>query len=235
MRHDRWHQLQKKDFAPTMEPFSFLRDLLIVFAIAAAVVFLLHRVSVPSVVGLLVAGVLIGPYGLIIVRTRYLSEVAALRLLGANVIIPEEFETSVEIFAQVLREYEVPRNLIVNLIERIRSEQYEVLRDTKVPATRVVLPHANILEKMEIKSCWLRCGSPAEGRSLRDLKLRSVTGATVLAVRRGRELFFNPDPDFRFQADDIVILTGERSRVERAMDLLDPVLQGKTNRRRRVR
>jgi CPA2 family monovalent cation:H+ antiporter-2 len=49
----------------------------------------------------------------IIVRTRYLAEVTELRKLGADVIIPEEFETSVEIFAQVLRAYEVPRNLIL--------------------------------------------------------------------------------------------------------------------------
>jgi CPA2 family monovalent cation:H+ antiporter-2 len=158
----------------------------------------------------------------IIIRTRYLSEVQELRVLGANVIIPEEFETSVEIFAQVLREYEVPRNLIVDLIERIRSDQYEVLRDTKASAMRVVLPYSNILEKMEIKSCWLRRSSPAHDRTLRELKLRTVTGAMLMAVRRGRELFLNPGPDFKLQAEDIAILTGERSQLECAMDLLDP-------------
>ncbi|MEX2026791.1 MAG: cation:proton antiporter, partial [Pirellulaceae bacterium] len=69
----------------------------------------------------------------IIVRTRYLAEVPHLRKLGADVIIPEEFETSVEIFAQVLRAYDVPRNLIVDLIERVRGDHYEVLRDTDLP------------------------------------------------------------------------------------------------------
>jgi CPA2 family monovalent cation:H+ antiporter-2 len=157
----------------------------------------------------------------IIVRTRDLSEVSELRLLGANVIIPEEFETSVEIFAQVLREYEVPRNLIVDLIERVRGEHYEVLRDTKVPSMKVVLPYANILEKMEIKSCWLRQGSPAHNRALRDLALRTVTGATLTAVRRGKELFLNPGPDFHLQAGDFAILLGEPAQVERAFDLLE--------------
>lgn len=157
----------------------------------------------------------------IIVRTRYLSEVQELRLLGANVIIPEEFETSVEIFAQVLREYDVPRNLIFDLIERVRSEQYEVLRDVSVPAMRVVLPHSNILEKLEIKSSWLRHHSPAHDRTLRELNLRTATGATLIAVRRGRELFLNPGPDFRLHADDIVILIGDLAQVERAIELLD--------------
>ncbi len=157
----------------------------------------------------------------IIARTRYLSEVKELRRLGANVIIPEEFETSVEIFAQVLREYEVPRNLIADLIERVRGDQYEVLRDFKVPAMKVVLPYANVLEKMDIKSCWIRDGSPVEGRTLAELNLRAATGATLVAVRRGRELLLNPGSDLRFQSGDIAILIGDEAQVERALGLLD--------------
>ena len=40
----------------------FLTDLVIVFAVAAAVVFAFGHAKLPSVVGLLVAGVLVGPY-----------------------------------------------------------------------------------------------------------------------------------------------------------------------------
>src|SRR4030042_5822327 len=64
----------------------------------------------------------------IIVRTRYLTEVDDLIQLGANEVIPEEFETSIEIFARVLHQFQVPRNLIFELIERIRKGSYEVLR-----------------------------------------------------------------------------------------------------------
>jgi len=38
----------------------------------------------------------------LIVRTRYLQEIEPLYELGANEVIPEEFETSVEIFTRVL-------------------------------------------------------------------------------------------------------------------------------------
>jgi CPA2 family monovalent cation:H+ antiporter-2 len=158
----------------------------------------------------------------IIARTRYLSEVHELRQLGANAIIPEEFETSVEIFSRVLTEYEVPRNLILDLIERIRGDQYEVLRDVKARAMRVVLPYASILEKMEIKSCWIRDDSPARGRTVGELNLRAATGATLLAVRRGHELLLNPGSDFCFQAGDIAILVGDHPQVDRALCLLDP-------------
>src|SRR5687767_10881083 len=78
---------RRKDFVPIMEPFSFLRDLLIVFAVAAAVVFLFQRLRVPSVVGLLVAGVLIGPYGLSLIhdtdRVKTMAEIGVVVLLFA--------------------------------------------------------------------------------------------------------------------------------------------------------
>jgi CPA2 family monovalent cation:H+ antiporter-2 len=158
----------------------------------------------------------------ILVRTRYLAEVPELRRLGANAIIPEEFETSVEIFARVLREYEVPQNLILNLVERVREDQYEVLRDLKLPSIRVVLPHRDVLERLEIGSCWIRNSSPVVGKSIGELRLRSVTGATLVSVRRHGKLILNPGPDLRFEADDTAIFLGDKSQMNRAICMLDP-------------
>jgi CPA2 family monovalent cation:H+ antiporter-2 len=158
----------------------------------------------------------------IIVRTRYLAEVPHLRKLGADVIIPEEFETSVEIFAQVLRAYDVPRNVIHDLIERIRGDHYEVLRDTDLPTMPVVLPHLDILRKMEIESCLLRDNSPVRNQTLSGLNLRARSGATLLAVRRGSEVLVNPPADLRFEVGDTVVLMGEPGQVQQALDLFDP-------------
>ena len=46
----------------------------------------------------------------IIARTRYIQEMEVLQSLGANEVIPEEYETSVEIFSRVLEKYDVPRD-----------------------------------------------------------------------------------------------------------------------------
>jgi CPA2 family monovalent cation:H+ antiporter-2 len=63
----------------------------------------------------------------VMVRTRYLQEVKTLHGLGADEVIPEEFETSVEIFARVLQKYLVPRDEIEKYIDEIRSGDYEML------------------------------------------------------------------------------------------------------------
>ena len=55
----------------------------------------------------------------IVVRTRFLGEVDALRRLGADDVIPEDFETSIEIFSRVLGHYLVPRQTIERFVNSI--------------------------------------------------------------------------------------------------------------------
>lgn len=63
----------------------FLSDLIVVFAVTAVVVFAFGRARVPSVVGLLVSGVLVGPHGLSLVAdeesVRLLAEIGVIVLL----------------------------------------------------------------------------------------------------------------------------------------------------------
>jgi len=64
----------------------------------------------------------------IIARTRYIQEMEILHDLGANEVVPEEYETSVEIFARVLVRYNVPRERIESFINHTRSDGYEMFR-----------------------------------------------------------------------------------------------------------
>jgi len=54
-------------------------------------------------------------------------------------VIPEEFETSLEIFSRVLHHFGIPRNKIVQLLEQIRVEGYEILRIPEISETRTGL------------------------------------------------------------------------------------------------
>jgi len=156
----------------------------------------------------------------IIVRTRYLGEIQDLIGLGANEVIPEEFETSIEIFAKVLHHYQIPRNLIIDQIEKIRSGSYEVLRSVDLPVKRFP-QKCEIVSDFDIETYLIDEKTSASGRSIKDLKIRAETGATVIAVRRGEEVISSPEPEFIFKPGDIVYLIGKKERVCQALDLLD--------------
>jgi monovalent cation:H+ antiporter-2, CPA2 family len=64
----------------------------------------------------------------IVVRSRYLNEVEELQELGADEIIPEEFETSIEILSRVLHQFAVPHDVVRDLIGDIREDHYRLFR-----------------------------------------------------------------------------------------------------------
>jgi CPA2 family monovalent cation:H+ antiporter-2 len=70
----------------------------------------------------------LNPKVYIIARTRFVQEMHPLFELGANEFIPEEFETSVEIFTRVLVRYLIPRDEIDRFSAQVRADGYEILR-----------------------------------------------------------------------------------------------------------
>jgi CPA2 family monovalent cation:H+ antiporter-2 len=63
-------------------------------------------------------------------------------------------------------------------------------------------------------------GTLVEGRTLAEIKLRGLTGATVLAIRRGDESVLVPSGHERLQAGDILAIAGTHDAVEAAKELL---------------
>jgi CPA2 family monovalent cation:H+ antiporter-2 len=156
----------------------------------------------------------------ILVRTRYAAEVEDLLKLGANEVIPEEFETSIEIFAKVLHHYQVPKNLMIEQIERIRSGSYEVLRRVDLPA-KTLPEKCEILLDIDTETYLINDRSRASGRSIKELRIRSTTGATVIAVKRGNEIIPSPGLDFVFAPGDILYLIGTKENLLKAFALVE--------------
>ena len=64
----------------------------------------------------------------IIARTRFMSEVEHLYDLGANEVVPEEFETAVAIFRRTAVHFDLPQDYVQRLEEAIRDDHYAMLR-----------------------------------------------------------------------------------------------------------
>ena len=155
----------------------------------------------------------------IIVRTRYVAEMDDLRRLGATEVIPEEFETSVEIFARVLRRLRVPRNVIQLQVDLIRRQGYSMLRGLELP--RQTLDQlGQILAATTTESFMVPKNSPAAHRSIRELQLRKVTGVTIIAVVHGGKPLTNPSPDAVIEVGDILVMVGSHAQLDQAMEQL---------------
>jgi len=157
----------------------------------------------------------------IIVRTRYILEVEPLYKLGVNEVIPEEFETSVEILSRVLRNFLVPQDEIERCIAEVRSDGYGMLRSMSRRHSHAV-GISGYLSGAEIGTYRLKKGSQLEGKSLREGTIRSMSGATVLVIKRGDEVVPNPDPVWELHHDDIVLLLGSPDQLAVAGRLFMP-------------
>ena len=161
----------------------------------------------------------INPSIFILIRTRYATEVDELTKIGANQVIPEEFETSIEIFSRVLHEYHVPSNIIASQIQLVRFGGYKMLRGYSLDQENIGRIAA-LLVGATVDNIQLGPDSFGVGKTLRDLDIRKNTGATVIAIARNNEAITNPGPGIALQPDDIVVLLGAHANLDKAVDLL---------------
>ena len=156
----------------------------------------------------------------IIVRTRYIAEMEPLYQLGVNDVVPEEFETSVEIFSRVLRAYLVPHDQIEHCIAEVRRDSYQMFRTISrrhSHATGV----SGYLSGVELATFRVQHGAQIVGTQLKDGLLRERCGATALVIKRGEEVTTNPDPVWEFAVDDIVLVLGKSDQLVFAAHLFE--------------
>lgn len=187
------------------------RARLIVFAIAAP---LEERQGVAAAREL-------GPRATIVVRTRYVRAIDELMRLGANKVVVEEFEASLELFARALESYQIPPARIAHELEAVRSEHYGLLRGRPHPDLRLdALAHLGIHDAIELTE--VESGADAVGNSATSLDLRRATGVVQIAVIRGGEPRYLREPDFKYEVGDTAVLVGRRDALDRAAELFRP-------------
>ena len=154
----------------------------------------------------------------IVVRTRYIRASDDLLELGANDVVVEEFEASIELFARALDSYEIPINRIWREVESVRREHYGLLRGKAAPDLRLdALRHLGIHDALELVE--VEADAPAIGGSATSLELRRRTGAVQLAVVRDGQPIYRRAPDFHYRAGDTVVLVGNPTSLASAMAL----------------
>jgi CPA2 family monovalent cation:H+ antiporter-2 len=147
------------------------------------------------------------------VRTRYVKEITELIALGADEVIPEEFETSVQIFAHVLQNFLVPEDDIDLLIEKVRADNYQLFKgEIKLPKT---YRPKNITD---FNITCLRINSDSNeflGKPLKAMNLRAVHGINILGIKRKEEMLDTIQPTEVLKQGDIIYVQGNQNKIEK--------------------
>jgi len=148
----------------------------------------------------------------VIVRTRYVNEIEDNVKLGADEVIPEEFETSIEIFTRVLDKYLVPRHEIEDFTEDVRSRNYEMFRTT---ATVNSGERIN-LDLPDINFVTIRIDRDSEyvGPKLIDMNIREETGINIVAIRRKGRTFTDISGDTKLRLGDLIYVVGKPDNLQ---------------------
>ena len=149
----------------------------------------------------------------IIVRTRYIHEIEEVIKLGADEVIPEEFETSIEIFTRVLKKYLVPFGEIQDFINQIRSSDYAMLTSLKKTPHNPALEHLNIPNKEMATIKVNQKNLSIVGKSIEESGLGKNYGVTLLGVQREGHFITEISPSTEIHMDDLLYIFGHPNNI----------------------
>lgn len=104
---------------------------------------------------------------------------------------------------------------------RVYSKAQFALEETfaQPPPPRLHHPPAalaGLLKEAEIVPITVVGGAPCQGKLIRELALRTETGASIVAIERAGTNLVNPGPDEELLVGDQVLLLGRRSQLDAA-------------------
>lgn len=149
----------------------------------------------------------------LIVRSRFVKDTQELIELGADEVIPEEFETSIQIFSLVLENFLMPQNDIVRFASTVRADNYDLFKNRK--------PHLNAFHPARLPDFNITCirihadSGTLLGRPLKDLDLRAKYGVNVMAISREGKMKDSITPFDTLEQNDIVYLNGAAESIEK--------------------
>lgn len=97
----------------------------------------------------------------------------------------------------------------------------ETLAQPSAPLPQVApKPLPSLLREADLQTVTINAGSPAAGKLIRELQLRSQTGASIVGIERNNSSIINPGPDEELQTGDRVLLLGNQAQLEAAQKSL---------------
>ncbi len=143
----------------------------------------------------------------ITVRAHGNEEIDTLYQLGAQEVVQPEFEASLEMGAHMLLKLGDSTFEVQQVVNRYRTGRY---RDI-LPERAEYWGAADLESVIEgLQRHWYRlpANSPLVGLSLAQANIRRLTGATIMAIERRKQLYRYPTGEMTLEAGDRLLVVG---------------------------
>ncbi|MBE9031988.1 cation:proton antiporter [filamentous cyanobacterium LEGE 11480] len=147
------------------------------------------------------------------VRAHVNEEIESLYQLGANEVVQPEFEAALEMGAHMLLKIGDTPQAVQQTVNRYRSGRY---RDI-LPAKADYWGWADldtVISGLEHHWYYLTDDFPLVGQTLAQTNIRRLTGATVMAVERKRQVYRYPTGEMPMEAGDRILIVGNREELQ---------------------
>jgi monovalent cation:H+ antiporter-2, CPA2 family len=158
----------------------------------------------------------------IIARATTEEGINHLAELGAQDVIHPELEGGLEIVRHTLLKLGFPVQEIIRYMDAVRHDHYDMQVNTE-EEHRLLHDLIHASENIEVTWMRLEAGNPIVGQTLAQANLRARTGASVVAIMRGRELMANPKSSTVFEEGDRVGFIGDEDQVEKVEKLFSEI------------
>jgi monovalent cation:H+ antiporter-2, CPA2 family len=105
----------------------------------------------------------------------------------------------------------------IKVYSKAQVALFETLVQQPLPAQdRPASALPSLLREADLESVHIGADSPAAGRLIRELQLRTQTGASIVGIERHGANLINPGPDEELHGGDHVLLLGSRTQLDAA-------------------
>jgi len=157
-----------------------------------------------------------------IARARFRAQLAELRSLGVEHVVIPEVEAGLEMVRQLLVRYHVAPADILRFSDTVHTQVYEPILDGRGPAGLQAFDELlRLAGSVAIEWIPLPEASRLAGASIAESRMRSSTGASIVAIRRGESVATNPSPETKLKVGDRLGLLGNPEERAAACELIE--------------
>jgi CPA2 family monovalent cation:H+ antiporter-2 len=154
----------------------------------------------------------------IVARAEGVDQMHSLHALGVDEVVQPEFEAGLEMVRQALLPLDIPPTEIERYTDAVRDELYAPLYQTPTEY-QTLTQLRSAFHRLALTWVTVPDTSALVGHTIQALRLRSRTGATVVAVLRHGTVLLHPEPTYVFQAGDVVGVLGHTEQREAFQEL----------------